>query len=755
MSTLRLCALAGGLAACLVSSACGEADPVEAIRQQQAAGDYQGSLDPLRELLAIRPDDPEANYRYGLALVAVQRPSLATFSLRKAMEDPDWLLPAGTQLAFAALGQRDFNEAVEIAGLMLEHDPENVPALLMRANAYAHWRNDPQRALDDANRVLELAPETLEAYEPRILALLSLERLDEARKALAEAGRRLGERSPSPELLAWHCTTTALFAQGAGELEQARETWSDCLEAHPSNLDVVSNAVGFYDEQGEHDRAQEVLRAALAYTPESRTLRVSIAERLRVQGKAAEAEAVLREATRAEHPQLAAAGWMDLGTLRQALGEHGAAADAMGRAFELAQQAGAPTPELAFGYADALVLAGQHDRALAVAEDLSVPAHRHMVRARVAQERRRPAQALEEFDLALRLWPDNPWARYQAARAAEELGDFERAIDEYRYAIRISAGATDARTRAATLLAAERKSILALQLLRVAPGQAPLELEGQLLWTRLSGLLGDLGGVVASFERMEKSYPGSIGQAAQAAAEGIAQRSGPAVALQMLSTAPGIDFDDPRHAAALRARVRLAHEAGDIAATQAALESALATHPGSAVFYEIRGLDLELSGAPPEAVRAAYARALELGPRNPGALAGMGRLASGEDPELALGFFDRAAAADPSDAEPKLMAARALVALGKPDVAAERLDTLLREHPTEARAAADCARLDLERGGARSRTLERARRAVRFGGGVEALDLLSRVHAQRGEPEDAARASERARALRETRDPEA
>jgi predicted Zn-dependent protease len=150
-------------------------------------------------------------------------------------------------------------------------------------------------------------------------------------------------------------------------------------------------------------------------------------------------------------------------------------------------------------------------------------------------------------------------------------------------------------------------------------------------------------------------------------------------------------------------------------------------------------------------VYAAYARALELGPGNAWALTGLGRLALGDDPEAALVFFERAAAADPSDPDPKLQAARALVAGGKPAQAAERLDALLLEHPVEAEAAAERARLDLERGIATPRTLERARRAVRFGGGADALELLGRVHAQRGEPEAATRAAERARALREAR----
>jgi predicted Zn-dependent protease len=267
---------------------------------------------------------------------------------------------------------------------------------------------------------------------------------------------------------------------------------------------------------------------------------------------------------------------------------------------------------------------------------------------------------------------------------------------------------------------------------------------------RLSGFMGNTIAVADHFEMIETSHPAWAGQALAEAAEGIARRAGPALALDMLAKAPEVDYGDPRYAAALRALVQFSHRAGEVAATRAALQTILATHPDSSAFQAIRGLDLELSGAPAEAVHAAYARALELGPGNAWSLAGLGRLALGGDPEAALGFFDRAASADPADPDPKLQAARALVASGKPAQAAERLDALLLEHPFEAEAAAERARLDVERGIATPATLERARRAVRFGGGVDALELLSRVHDERDEPELAARAAEAAQALRDT-----
>jgi tetratricopeptide (TPR) repeat protein len=253
-----------------------------------------------------------------------------------------------------------------------------------------------------------------------------------------------------------------------------------------------------------------------------------------------------------------------------------------------------------------------------------------------------------------------------------------------------------------------------------------------------------MGAVRDSLAEIEQRYPAWAGRALAEAAEGVAERAGASVALGVLATAPGVDFDEPRYAPALRALVRFSHEAGETAATRAALQTTLAAHPDSSAFQEIRGLDLELSGAPAEAVRVAYARAVELEPRNAWALAGLGRLALGDDPETALVFFDRAADADPLDPEPKLLAARALAASEKPSEAGERLDALLLEHPFEAEAAAERARLDVERGIATPRTLERARRAARFGGGAAAFERLSSVYAARGEPELAERAAQRA-----------
>ena len=77
---------------------------------------------------------------------------------------------------------------------------------------------------------------------------------------------------------------------------------------------------------------------------------------------------------------------------------------------------------------------------------------------------------------------------------------------------------------------------------------------------------------------------------------------------------------------------------GEAAEQEASLDRILASYPDSSAFQEIRGLNLELSGAPGDAVRAAYTRALEIEPGSAQALAGLGRLALADDAEAAAGL---------------------------------------------------------------------------------------------------------------------
>ncbi len=742
----------GVLAACLAALAlasCTQVDPLEAIRKQQASGNFEGVDRAAAPAARGGPEHPETNYLYGRALAITGRNSLATFPLRKAMEDSTWLVRAGLQLAYSSLATADYNEVVDAAGRVLEQEPDNKEALLLRAKAHAQWRKDPEQALADANRVLELDPDSVVAYEPRIVALLLLDRIDEVRTSMAELERRIDEVESPESVRAWYCATRAIFTEESADIERARSIWKNCLADHPSSPEVVWKAIQFHDGLGEFEQSTAVLRAALQSEPSAQAYRSTLAARLHVAGRTAEGDELLRAATRVEDPATAAGAWRDLGKFRMSVQEFGGAAEALEHALEANEKAGPVAPELRFEYADALVLAGQLDRAKQVAESITVPAHQHMILARVAQKQGDPARALAEYDAGFRIWPDNPWTRYYAARAAEDLGNFDRAMEEYRTAIRIDPAATEARTRAAMLLLAEGKARFAAQLLRDLDNK-PLEPQGRLLVLQVVGRLGTPEEVDGTWSRFVALEPDAAARGLAEAASGVSESSGgPKAAVEVLRRhAREVDLEDPRNADALRALVRFSHEAGR-RETPAELTSALRARPNAAVFQEIRGLDLELRGDKAEAARAAYARAVELDPNQARALAGMGRLALASDPKGALALFDRAIAADGSDPKLGILASRALIAAGQPDPAAERLDALLGAHPFESEAAALRASIDLDRGLATDRTLDRARRAARFGGGADALDLLAKVYEKRGEAKQAEQIAQRARALRE------
>jgi len=729
---------------CALALGCGPSDPLEAFRQQQAAGDFAATIEPLRELMIERRDDLEVHYLYGIALARTGQPSLAEWSLRKAMGDPKWLLPAGLQLVYDGLATGNHELAIQVAGTVLEAHPDNVNMLLLRANALARSRMHYEAALEDVDRVLELDPTSAEAMEPRILALLGLEQIEEAAEAIDELGRMIEESHLGPDSEGWHCATTAIFADDSDEDEVARMRWEDCLERFPGHANVVTSALRFFDTRREYDRSLEVLQAAHEASQASRTYRTLLAGRLRAAGSKQEAQELLEQATESDDLRSGVLAWFDLAKHYQDLGDHPRSSATLERAVALAREADVPHAQLLLEYADSLLLADRFDEALQVADTMTLEAHAAMIRARVAQQQGRHADARQYFDAAFRLWPNNPFARYYAAIAAEQLGDFDAAIEAYRYSIRIDAGATDARTRLAQLHLAEGQPREALAMLRLQAERVPLELEGEFLSVRLHGILGQPVAIGQQLERFHRASPQNLGQAMAIAAEGVRDRTGPENAVRLLVESP-MDFEAPENAAALRALVRFAYEANRGSEMKPRVEAALRKNPKVAAVQEAHGLWLELGDAH-ETARAAYRSAIAIDSENAGALAGLGRLAT--NPDEARGLFERAAAAAPLDPDPAWGASQTLITAGKPSEAEARLEELLAKHPYEARAAAALVEMRLERGDAGERTAELAHRAVRFGGGIDALDLLGRVHRSRDEPKLAEAVEARARALR-------
>jgi len=719
--------LCAWIALTLSGAGCEARDPLERARQlQDEQHDFAGSLELMRGLVAERPDDPEVEYRYGGALIATGSESLGMWPLRQASESPEWLLPAGLALARTAIVLGSWDEAISVCTRILDAHPDRVDALLLRADAGVRSRRHLESALADAERVLELEPDNQQALVPKTAALLALGRADEAAAALdeLEAAHRddsLGLHG-SPAL----CAAQATFRAEKGDPEAAEERFEDCLKRFPNEPLVVNEAVSFFDAHGRPDRSEEILRGALEAMPDNFEYRSALFSRLRATGRAEDAEALLRAATELAAPASATVGWSALALYEIETGRFDEAAASFERARALDPSG---SPDIVFGYADALVVAGRYDDALRVADSMSVPVHRLLVQGRVALARGNPKKALEIFGQANEMWPNNAVARYYTAVAAEQVGNFARAVEDYRYSMRIDVNATDAYLRLARLQRASGREQAALTSLEMQPGKRPSEDEAGLLRLELLAKAGrPAPPALLQYYATSETLRGA---AVAALARGFEQQTGPEKAVEFLLAQQDFDYTDPDHADALRALVDAYAAAGKPVEGRKRVEAALRAKPEAAAFYALRGRALALVGAPPAEVRAAYERSLELDAEQSLALAALARMeAEAGASETALALYQRAASADPHDRDSVRAAAVLMAQLGRREEAEASLAALLREHPYDAEAALALAELRMERGAGVEGTRELARRAATFGGGSAAEALLKRLDSE-------------------------
>ena len=728
-------------------SACGgETDLLAEARALQQRGALEESLDPLRRHLAAEPDDAEAHFLHGAALSMLARPSEAQFSLREAMNDSDWLIPAAATLAQNALSTRNYHSALQAAQAILDQDADNVEGLRLRATAHIESRKGYAEALEDADRILEIDPEHLDAGTLRAIALLGLYRVDEAEEQLLKSAEL--ERGTSGELQATYCVGMLLFFQEREDFEAADRQALRCNEDHPTSLAVLSAAVEYFESRGRAEDGLALLEEALEKRPENLDVRLAIVARLSAAGRHDAAEALLVEAADPGDGLASIPARFELVRYYRSVGRLEEAADLFSSTLEESELSVGPKVRLSL--VELLVGLDRFDEAERAADRIEDKAHRVFGKGYIAVFRGDYALALAQYSDGYATWPDNAVARYYGAYAAEQLGLFDRAIDEYRYSIRIDSNATDARYRLARILLYEGLPKVALESIDVDSANNPLDREEALLSIEAAMALGRVDVATKRLKGLAGD-PRGTAEAIAAIANGVAGAGAPADGATWIEES-GVDLSDPRAAEALRTYVILKGESGDAETAASAVQRALERASQESALHEVRGLLLERFSQEPSMAIEAYRRAAELDPGNAFAHTGMARAyLAGQDMDGALAAYRRAHDADPSRAGIAIAYAGLLSRHGGSDSEGdvrEILERSLKENPTDWRVAMRLAELLESEDPASDRVLELAERARRFRGGAPALDLLARVRAARGETAGAEEARARADEIR-------
>jgi tetratricopeptide (TPR) repeat protein len=725
-----------------VLSGCSENDEdlMERVSELNAQGKLEESSRLLAEAIEGGRNDSETLLAYGMTLSAMQHYSQAFWPLKEAAEDPQYMKPASMQLASNALRIENLEIVRRATTRVLEEEPENVAALMLRGEASLKSRRNYEEALEDFELILELEPDHQRAMRSKATALLGLKRPEEALEmikeaaALAESEGEDGLAETDPEEYertnAFWCIIEASYAKDSGKSEESEQLYEDCITRHPADAFVVKEVVELHRNAGDWDRIEEILRTAYEKAPDQRDFRIALVLNLETQGRAEEGLAILREAT--EHavdaPSMAAA-WRDLaGYLKQ----NGQISEAL-EAYEKARTAiDEPQPELLFAMAEAYIVDEQYDAALFVIEDSNIRVHRLMVAGRVALERGDDAAAFEKFTEAVTLWPDNAPARYYTGLAAERVGDFDRAIEEYRHTIRAADSMLEGRQRLARLHMAEGFDESALAMLRQtrSPEGVRLDLETRLLEFEILGRLGRSIANVSNIPYGEGEDPKEVeARAYEAIASGMRHGRGPGPVIEFLEpivgTEPGEAFAGP-----FLIYIEELIQAGRIDHAVDVAKRAVAAHPDVSGYAVSLAIAEMAKAGEAEAGRASLARALELDDRNVEALVRLGRIdlarESKESKEDALKSFEKAFSENSESSAAAMGIVDALVALDRNQDAEARIEEMLRvDLPFDGTLALRLAELRNERGVPAERTRALVERARRFGAGPKA-DQLAR-----------------------------
>ncbi len=688
------------------------------IEELLAEGQLEEAIPLLEEELAEDPQNPELLFRYGMAQLRLGRPSLAIWGLLEARQHPEWQTRALFALIDVGVAANDREQSVAAATELIELEPDDEDARLLRAESYIALRKF-EKALEDADWLLERQPGNVAAHTIRLQGLLGLKRVAEIESDFDELERLATEDALPEAIAARYCTARATFSDENGDTELAVARFDECLEAYPLSGDVMMAAIAFFDEKGKLDRATSILSDAVEDAPNQFELREALSNRLRALGDPEAAEALLLEVTDVSGATRTRA-WAALAYHYFALEDFDRSVEAWKTLFKYLST---PDEGMRFAFGEALIHAGRYDEAEEVAAGLPEMMG-ELVRGLSQLEQGQADQALLHFEKGQRLWPNNAVARYFAGLAAERNGDIDRAITELRQSIRIRASDTPAALRLARLLDAEGRPEEARTALSHYLKDRPQDTEGRVFSIRIAAAIRGSGVIAPAFDAMR--WPrAQLGEIIATVARDATEIGDAEAAIHFLENTRHVDFASRSHAAALRAYVDALVATGRADEADALIGTTLTAHPDQVDLHEIRARWALASGQPADQVTSALERAERLDPDSPPLLATRARWLLREGrPTEARTLFERARAADATDVDSSLASAR--IAIDQGDLASAQavLGALRAEHPTHAEAAALLAHVLLARGGDVDLADRLARCAIRFRGDDDVKSLL-------------------------------
>lgn len=721
-----LCFIAGGCQGSLESR-------LDDARALQDIGQFRESIEPLNEILKTTPDNADANYLLGIALIETHDPSRAIYPLDRVVRTARGKLAAdaGMLLTSAYLQTESYEDAARSADRVLALDPDRAQAVYIRGRANFS-AGKKEEALIDADRAISMMPDDYSALLLRAAILQDLGRRDEAEQAYLRLKEIAATKDPSTAAKGWLSLITFYYSQK--DFERTNQEFDAIVKVYPNEPLMLEYLSQFYDETGRSEEATALWHKAMQAVPDNLSYRVVVAGRLEGAGRGEEAERVLIEGTELFGSTDA---WLRLAEFRDRAHNYAGAVEALEKTSELS---GGGNDSLRFKIADVLINAGDRVKARELLSKIDDTSYRDLVEARLLFEDGDYARSLHKLDAAIRVWPNNSAARQLAAQAAIQLGDFERAATELRESFRADPEKSDAALALAGLEAnrgrwAEAEAFADQHLARPAGRHAANAADALLIQARARSALGRPGLALKALEDIDPKGPYAARAVIERAA--IERKTGGAKAAASAVLSSGLDLTDPSNEVALRTLAEDLVAQGDTKGALSRVDRALAAHAGVPALLDLRGRVLSRAGQT-EAARAAFESALAASPEYAPALAGLAGLAQQQgDGTAALALLQRATKSSPDDTGIAYALAQLLLGAGSEDAAESLLRDIVRRDPGLPQARNDLAWILAEKG----KDLDLALRVVKEAKTAmltpDVLDTLGWVQLKRGEVADA------------------
>ncbi len=243
-------------------------------------------------LLQLAPNDAEAHYKMAETLWALQEFGEALWQYKEASrlapDNAEWRMKL-TQVLFAA---RDYDTALEQVSTVLEKDPKNIDALLLRG-ALKSVKGDVDGLIEDLDVALAIDPDHPDSLALRAQALGRKGDIAGAEEAL----RRLVVVKPSTS----NHLSVARFLSIVGKSDEALAELNSAIGAAESSDERTQARLfltNFYINQGQPDKAEEILLEARKDAPDDANVLLTLARFYYSTNKSDQAEAMLEESVK-------------------------------------------------------------------------------------------------------------------------------------------------------------------------------------------------------------------------------------------------------------------------------------------------------------------------------------------------------------------------------------------------------------------------------------------------------------------------